>query len=80
MEGINRYSTPQRRHANSPLTRYRGNKFFREKVTRVVEGHLMPFRDTSSNRKREGFVENESKCLTHRNSQRETDRRRLLES
>lgn len=30
------------------------------RITRIVEGHLMPFRDTSGSRKkRSGFVENE---------------------
>ena len=54
---IARYMTPQRKHENSPIVRYR-----KPKVTRVVEGHLMPIRDTSmgpDNKGREGFIEHE---------------------
>ena len=44
VRGLERYNTPQRRHVRSPFTRV----FHKDKVTRVVEGHLMPIRDTNA--------------------------------
>jgi len=51
-----RVFTPQRRHHFSPIRKTMQTP----KITRIVEGHLMPFRDTSGSRKkRTGFIENE---------------------
>lgn len=43
-----RVFTPQRRHHFSPIRK----TMKAPKITRIVEGHLMPFRDTSGSRKK----------------------------
>jgi hypothetical protein len=53
-----RYNTPQKRHHSSPIRRTIRSS---NKVTRIVEGHLMPIRDTSGSKPRNSFLNDESK-------------------